>query len=141
MNEVPEEDSHNKNNASNQLRTNLIKTKKNSLPHDREYLYAENLELKNKIKELTDLNTKIKTQLSATEKEKINLCNIAEEEAFRVKLPQRSQSGNHKKTTTNIPAYNITTQGPPMTLQKEKQNTAFKKLIREQTIEIEKLNN
>lgn len=53
MTDIPEEDPQNRNHTSNQLRTNQIKTKKNSLPHDREYLYAENLDLKNKIKELT----------------------------------------------------------------------------------------
>lgn len=78
MSEAIEEENNNKSQNHNQLRTNLIKTKKNSLAHDREYLYAENLELKSRVKELNELNMKLKTQLSITEKEKVNLCNIAE---------------------------------------------------------------
>lgn len=49
-----------------------------------------------------ELNLKMKTQLSITEKEKLNLCNIAEEEAFHPKIAPRSQSGNHKKSLANI---------------------------------------
>jgi hypothetical protein len=44
----------------------------------------------------------MKTQLSITEKEKINLCHIAEEEAFHPKVVPRSQSGNHRKSGANI---------------------------------------
>lgn len=43
---------NNKNYNASQLRTNQIRLKKNSLPQDREQLYAENLELKNKNREL-----------------------------------------------------------------------------------------
>lgn len=63
--------------VSNQLRSNQIRNKKNSLPHDREQLYAENIELKSKVKQLTEINLKLRTQLSINEKEKVNLCNIA----------------------------------------------------------------
>jgi hypothetical protein len=57
------------------------------------------------------MNTKIKTQLSVTEKEKINLCNFAEEEAFKVNLPQRSQSGSHKKASSNLQPFGQNMQG------------------------------
>lgn len=105
MSEHVEEDSNQKNQNHNQLRTNLIKTKKNSLPHDREHLYAENLDLKSRLRDLSELNMKLKTQLAITEKEKVNLCQMAEEEAFNVRLGQRALSGNHKKSGTQLHPY------------------------------------
>ena len=48
------------------------------------------------------MNLKLKTQLLVTEKEKDEIFNIAEDEVFHQKLPQRSQSGVHKIITTNV---------------------------------------
>lgn len=48
-----------------------------------------------------DVNTKIKTQLLISEKQKHHIYQIAEEEAFHPKIIQRSQSGN-KKSAQNI---------------------------------------
>ena len=57
-----------KNFNSNQIRNNPLKIKRFSQALDREQLYAENLSLKGRVKELSELNTKMKTQLSITEK-------------------------------------------------------------------------
>ena len=46
------------------LKNNEIKVKKRIIPIEKKQLYAENLELKSKIKDLIEINTKIKTQLS-----------------------------------------------------------------------------
>ena len=54
------------------------KHKKRNIPIDREKLYSENLELKQKIQELMKRNTRIQYQLTKTEKEKIDICQIAE---------------------------------------------------------------
>ena len=48
------------------------------------------------------MNLKLKTQLLVAEKEKDEIFNIAEEEVFHQKLPQRSQSGVHKIIPTNV---------------------------------------
>jgi hypothetical protein len=44
---------------------------------------------------------KLKTQLTVAEKEKEDVFNMAEEEAFYQKMPQRSQSGAHKMSVGN----------------------------------------
>ncbi len=67
MTDLLEEEKQNKN-YSNQLRTNFIRTKKSGASQDKEHLYEENRELKNKIVELQELTTKMKTQLSIAEK-------------------------------------------------------------------------
>jgi hypothetical protein len=43
----------------------------------------------------------MRTQLTIAEKEKNNLCNIAEEESFHIKM-QRSQPKIHKKSMGNL---------------------------------------
>lgn len=48
------------------------------------------------------MNLKLKTQLIVAEKEKDEIFNIAEDEVFHQKLPQRSHSGVHKIIPTNI---------------------------------------
>jgi hypothetical protein len=85
------------------LRSNHIRNKKSLASHDKEQLYAENIELRDRIKELIEINTKMKTQLSVTEKEKINLCHIAEEELYHPKGVIRSQSSNQKKGVLHVP--------------------------------------
>jgi hypothetical protein len=64
--------------ASNQLKNNHIRTKKSHPVQDREQLYADNMGLRSKIKEVNEANIKLKTQLLITEKEKINLCLISD---------------------------------------------------------------
>ena len=61
---------------------------------------------------MAEINIKMKTQLSITEKEKLSLCNIAEDEVFHPKLANRSQSGKHKKSATNIPIHQLAHQQP-----------------------------
>ena len=48
------------------------------------------------------MNLKLKTQLLVAEKEKDEIFNIAEDEVFNQKLPQRSQSSVHKIIATNV---------------------------------------
>ena len=47
---------------------------KRSIFWDREHVYNENLMLRNKIKELEDVNTKTKTRLLRSEKDVASLC-------------------------------------------------------------------
>ncbi len=59
------------------IKYNQIKLRKKGVPIEKEKLYEENYELRNKVKELEEINLKLKTQLTVTEKEKESLFNMA----------------------------------------------------------------
>lgn len=83
------------------MKYNQIKVRKKGVPIDKEKLYEENYELRNKVKQLEETNLKLKTQLAVTQKQKESLFNMAEEEMFHPKIPQRSHSGSHKVSSAN----------------------------------------
>ena len=80
----------------NGLKQSQLKAKRRGVTVDRERLYEENQELRGRLRELEEANLRLKTQVAVAEKEKEELFNMAEEEVFHPRPPQRSQSGAHK---------------------------------------------
>ena len=86
-----------------QSRNIEFKVRKRNVPMEKEQLYADNLQLRAKLQDAIETTTRLKTQLAVVQREKNQLCNIAEEEIFHPKLPVRGASAiPQKRSLTNI---------------------------------------